>query len=56
MATMAVEPVFVDTNSLIYTHQAFSPFHAPATAKLHASPPPGILCGLAGKSFANIWR
>jgi predicted nucleic acid-binding protein len=36
MATTAVEPVFVDTNNLIYAQQALSPFHAPATAKLHA--------------------
>lgn len=36
MATMAVDPVFVDTNILIYAHQALSPFHALATAKLHA--------------------
>lgn len=35
MATMAVEPVFVDTNILIYTHQALSPYHALATSKLH---------------------
>jgi predicted nucleic acid-binding protein len=36
MATTAVEPVFVDTNSLIYAHQTLSPFHALATAKLQA--------------------
>lgn len=36
MATMAVDPVFVDTNILVYAHQALSPYHAQATAKLHA--------------------
>jgi predicted nucleic acid-binding protein len=36
MATTAADPVFVDTNILIYTDQAFSPFHASATAKLQA--------------------
>ena len=35
MATTAVEPVFVDTNNLIYAQQALSPFHAVATARLH---------------------
>jgi predicted nucleic acid-binding protein len=35
MATMAVDPVFVDTNILIYTQQTLSPFHAPASTKLH---------------------
>jgi len=34
MTTTAVEPVFVDTNNLIYAQQAYSPFHAQATAKL----------------------
>ena len=34
MATTAVEPVFVDTNNLIYAHQAHSPFNAQAIAKL----------------------
>src|SRR5271165_669678 len=34
MATTAVDPVFVDTNLLIYAHQALSPFNAQATAKL----------------------
>src|SRR5947209_6479964 len=34
MATTAVEPVFVDTNILIYTYQAHSPFHIQATTKL----------------------
>ena len=36
MATTAVEPVFVDTNILIYARQALSPFHTLATAKLNA--------------------
>lgn len=35
MATTAVEPVFVDTNNLIYAQQALSPFHPLAIAKLH---------------------
>jgi predicted nucleic acid-binding protein len=35
MAPTAVEPVFVDTNNLIYAQQALSPFHTIATAKLH---------------------
>ena len=35
MATTVVEPVFVDTNVLIYAQQAFSPFHAPATTQLN---------------------
>ena len=34
MATTAVEPVFVDTNLLVYAKQALSPFNAQATAKL----------------------
>ncbi len=34
MTTTAVEPVFVDTNNLIYVQQAHSPFNARATAKL----------------------
>src|SRR5262245_31570299 len=34
MATTAAEPVFVDTNNLVYAQQALSPFHALATAKL----------------------
>jgi hypothetical protein len=32
MATMVVEPVFVDTNNLIYAQQAHSPFNAHAIA------------------------
>src|SRR5262245_12702416 len=36
MATTAADPVFVDTNTLIYVQQAHSPFHAAATAKLQA--------------------
>jgi predicted nucleic acid-binding protein len=36
MATTVVEPVFVDTNILIYAQQALSPFHPQATAKLQA--------------------
>lgn len=36
MATTAVEPVFVDTNNLIYAQQTLSPFHAQATATLQA--------------------
>jgi predicted nucleic acid-binding protein len=36
MATTAVDPVFVDTNILIYAHQALSAFHVQATAKLNA--------------------
>ena len=34
MATTAVEPLFVDTNILVYAQQALSPFHAVATATL----------------------
>jgi predicted nucleic acid-binding protein len=34
MATTAVEPVFVDTNCLIYAQQSQSPFHAVATDRL----------------------
>ena len=34
MATTVVEPVFVDTNILVYVKQALSPFNAQATAKL----------------------
>jgi predicted nucleic acid-binding protein len=34
MATTAAEPVFVDTNNLIYAHQAHSPFNSQAIAKL----------------------
>ena len=32
MVTTIVEPVFVDTNNLIYAQQALSPFNAQATA------------------------
>ena len=34
MATMAVEPVFVDTNILVFAQQALSPLHVVATEKL----------------------
>ena len=34
MATMVAEPVFVDTNILIYVKQALSPFNAKATTML----------------------
>jgi predicted nucleic acid-binding protein len=34
MAMTAVDPVFVDTNILVYAKQALSPFHALAVAKL----------------------
>jgi predicted nucleic acid-binding protein len=34
MATTAADPVFVDTNVLIYSRLALSPFHAQALAKL----------------------
>ena len=34
MPKTAVEPVFVDTNILVYVKQALSPFNAQATAKL----------------------
>lgn len=34
MATTAAEPVFVDTNVLIYSRLALSPFHAQALSKL----------------------
>jgi len=36
MATTAVDPVFVDTNILVYVKQALSPFNVQATAKLKA--------------------
>ncbi len=36
MATTAVEPIFVDSNLLIFAKQALSPFHAQATAKLQS--------------------
>jgi predicted nucleic acid-binding protein len=36
MATTAVDPIFLDTNILIYAKTALSPFHALATAKLTA--------------------
>jgi predicted nucleic acid-binding protein len=36
MATTVVDPVFVDTNVLVYSRQAPSPFHAAALAKLAA--------------------
>ncbi len=36
MATTAVDPVFVDTNILVYSTTTQSPFHAAALAKLHA--------------------
>lgn len=34
MATMVAEPVFIDTNVLIYAKQSLSPWHASAVAKL----------------------
>lgn len=34
MTTTVVEPVFVDTNNLIYAQQKLSPFHLLATSKL----------------------
>jgi predicted nucleic acid-binding protein len=34
MATTAADPVFVDTNVLVYSRQAPSPFHTTAVAKL----------------------
>ena len=34
MATTAADPIFVDTNLLVYAKQARSPFNAQATAKL----------------------
>ncbi len=36
MATTAADPTFIDTNILIYTKQALSPFHAAAVGKLQA--------------------
>ncbi len=36
MATMAAEPVFVDTNILIYAKTSLSPFHAAAVGKLQS--------------------
>jgi len=36
MATTAADPVFLDTNILIYAKTALSPFHAAAVAKLTA--------------------
>jgi predicted nucleic acid-binding protein len=36
MVTTAADPVFLDTNVLIYLRQALSPFHANAVAKLAA--------------------
>ena len=36
MATTAVDPVFLDTNVLIYSRLNLSPFHAAAVAKLAA--------------------
>ena len=44
MATTAADPVFVDSNILVYAHQALSPFHAAATAKLQE-------LGVAGHPF-----
>jgi predicted nucleic acid-binding protein len=35
MTTTAAEPVFVDTNILIYAQQQLSPYHTSAVAKLH---------------------
>ena len=35
MATTGADPVFVDTNILIYAKQALSPFHAAAKTKLY---------------------
>jgi predicted nucleic acid-binding protein len=34
MATMAADPVFVDTNILVYAAIASAPFHGPAFGKL----------------------
>jgi predicted nucleic acid-binding protein len=34
MATTAADPVFVDTNNLVYAQQSLSPYHAVATAKM----------------------
>jgi predicted nucleic acid-binding protein len=34
MATMAVDPVFVDTSVLVYARVAVSPFHSAAVTKL----------------------
>jgi predicted nucleic acid-binding protein len=34
MATTTLDPVFVDTNILIYSHLAASPFHGAAVAKI----------------------
>ena len=34
MATMAADPVFVDTNTLVYARVAVSPWHAAAVTKL----------------------
>ena|SRR5438552_759677 len=36
MATTAADPVFIDTNILVYAQQAHSPFHAPAVARIQA--------------------
>lgn len=36
MATMAADPVFVDTNVLIYAQQGHSPFHAQAVTRLQS--------------------
>jgi predicted nucleic acid-binding protein len=36
MATTAVDPIFLDTNILIYAKTALSPFHVAAAAKLTA--------------------
>ena len=36
MATTVADPVFVDTNTLIYTRAVQSPLHGSATAKLQA--------------------
>ncbi|MFO0848491.1 MAG: PIN domain-containing protein [Gemmataceae bacterium] len=40
--TTAVDPIFVDTNVLIYARSAGSPFHAPAVARLHTLETAGV--------------
>ncbi len=45
MVMTAVDPVFLDTNILVYAKTAASPLHATAVAKLQSLATAGHPCG-----------
>ena len=53
--TAAADPIFLDTNILVYASVDASPFYQAARAAITAMKRAKCRCGSVAKSCANIW-